>query len=60
MFSRLDICDGKLSWKCILIDESGLQEDGRTFFTGCIAAIGVSYEVHLEEGPMENKWKRAH
>lgn len=28
--------------------------------TGCIAAIGVSHVVHLEEGPKENKWKRAH
>lgn len=40
MFSRLEICHSELSQKCILTDESGLQEDGRTFLTECIPAVG--------------------
>lgn len=52
MFLRIEICHRELSQKCILIDESGLQEDGRTFLTECISAVGHCHVVHLEEGAM--------
>lgn len=56
MFLRIEICHSELSQKCILIDESGLQEDGRTFLTECISAVGHYHVVHLEEGAMYWKW----
>lgn len=51
-FLRLEICHSELSQKCVLIDESGLQEDGRTFLTVCVPAVGHYHVVHLEEGAM--------
>lgn len=56
MFLRLEICHSELSQKCVLIDESGLQEGGRTFPTECIPAVGHYHVARLEEGAMYCKW----
>ena len=56
LFLRLEICHSELSQKRVLTDESGLQEDGRTFPTECIPAVGHRHVVQLEEGAMYWKW----